>query len=421
MSLIVSKSAVVYFARSPFPVKSGSQWRCASVIRALMNKGYQITLVVGDVPEDFHKQSAYEFGIKEVLFAPPFQPYPAVPTLPVRALRKALRLVGYVHHSWKLPENLTFPQVLEKYQKEHGIPDVLVVTHADNTWIRQHLEAKIAILDVSDLISVSNRLFRHAMKQLVEEEGKLVSVAPGFVELAYYQNADFEPAEEEVEGCRGYDAVLMIAEKEQATLSRRIPEVRTTVIPPTVEIREWEHGTDVAPLFAAGPNPFNIQGLLLFKEKILPLILESAPDFQMVVTGDLLMEIPLPPEIRQLGLVPDLNAIYRTAGFAVVPTFGGTGQQIKVIEAMGAGLAVVAFNQRVDSGTIEDGVDGFLASDEAEFAEKVVRLWLSPELRERMGKAAREKARKYFSQDIMNQQIEKILYSCEARNQIRAR
>lgn len=53
--------------------------------------------------------------------------------------------------------------------------------------------------------------------------------------------------------------------------------------------------------------------------------------------------------------------IYQQAKFAICPLIGGTGQQVKIIEAMAHGLPVVALHNVSESSPIEHGVNGFIA------------------------------------------------------------
>jgi glycosyltransferase involved in cell wall biosynthesis len=69
---------------------------------------------------------------------------------------------------------------------------------------------------------------------------------------------------------------------------------------------------------------------------------------------------------------------------------------LSVIEAMASGLPVLGIQSVGVGDTVEDGTTGFLSSNsEAAFAARLARLCLDPDLRSRMGTAAREAAKKY--------------------------
>jgi len=92
------------------------------------------------------------------------------------------------------------------------------------------------------------------------------------------------------------------------------------------------------------------------------------------------------------------------------------GHPISVIEAMRAGLPVVATDMPGIRALITDGVEGLLTSDEpADIADALQRLLGDPELRGRMGAAARRRYELEFSASNMAQQVATI-YGEAAQN-----
>ena len=83
-----------------------------------------------------------------------------------------------------------------------------------------------------------------------------------------------------------------------------------------------------------------------------------------------------------------------------------------LIEAMMAGLPVVATEVGGVPELVEDGVTGFLVPprDPDALAEALQKLIANPELRRRMSQAGRKKALKEFTLDRMLQETEKGIY-----------
>jgi glycosyltransferase involved in cell wall biosynthesis len=69
----------------------------------------------------------------------------------------------------------------------------------------------------------------------------------------------------------------------------------------------------------------------------------------------------------------------------------------KALQYMGTGTPAVLSPVGMNASVIEDGVDGFLADDPEEWREKLEKLITDPDLRERMGRAAREKVMREYS------------------------
>lgn len=76
-----------------------------------------------------------------------------------------------------------------------------------------------------------------------------------------------------------------------------------------------------------------------------------------------------------------------------------------VLEAMAAGLPVVASDNAGNRDAVEDGVTGFLVRDEVGLLERCQQLIDDPALRRRMGEAGRARVRSGFALDRMLSQL----------------
>jgi glycosyltransferase involved in cell wall biosynthesis len=81
----------------------------------------------------------------------------------------------------------------------------------------------------------------------------------------------------------------------------------------------------------------------------------------------------------------------------------------KLIQYMAAGLPVIASPVGANSAIVEHGVNGFLAHDTQEWIKYFKILHNDPDLRQRMGKAGREKVKKKYSLEIAAPKLISIL------------
>jgi glycosyltransferase involved in cell wall biosynthesis len=81
----------------------------------------------------------------------------------------------------------------------------------------------------------------------------------------------------------------------------------------------------------------------------------------------------------------------------------------KLIQYMACGLPVVASPVGVNREIVQDGANGFLATDESDWREALARLIADPEMRSRFGKAGRSIAEADYSLEIQAPRLIEIL------------
>lgn len=124
-------------------------------------------------------------------------------------------------------------------------------------------------------------------------------------------------------------------------------------------------------------------------------------------------EADLENVILLLGKLPYSGVVVELLGsdIFVLPSLRVEGFPMILVEAMFAGLPVVATDVGGVSDAIEDGETGFLVKlgDTSGFAEKLNLLINNDELRDKMGKNALIKARREFGVDVMLDKYEKVI------------
>lgn len=110
------------------------------------------------------------------------------------------------------------------------------------------------------------------------------------------------------------------------------------------------------------------------------------------------------PEIVMTGNVPSDQVYPHAAMFDVLthPTYReGFGKVLQ--EAMGVGIPIITTDVPGPSEVVVDGKTGILveAKNSADLAEKMEQMYMDQNMREKMAKAGRERAEKYFDRPIM--------------------
>jgi glycosyltransferase involved in cell wall biosynthesis len=287
-------------------------------------------------------------------------------------------------------------------------PDIVWMNYSVFDPLVTHDEKRVYILDYHDLVSLNQKM-QKAVKST--SFSKLSGSAKNLEILNedFLEKKHFLPDESELRIIARYDKVIAISQKEADLLLQFDKEMDVTYLPATCSPVYCQNTYNNSAIFVTGPNVFNFQGLVYFGEKVLPSILKEIPDFDLWITGTCSEGLSAQRGISLLGFVDNLSDAYCCARFAVCPVLGGTGQQIKIVEAMAHGLPVVATRYSAGSSPITHGVDGFVATDASEFAGYCVRLWQDPDLCREMGSAARETVRMNYGEKVLREILEKIL------------
>jgi glycosyltransferase involved in cell wall biosynthesis len=127
-----------------------------------------------------------------------------------------------------------------------------------------------------------------------------------------------------------------------------------------------------------------------------------------------------PKNARFLGELgaEDVTALYRGARFLVFPSIWFETFGLVMAEAMSNGVPVVASRLGVMPDVVDDGVTGLLFNpgDADDLAEKMRKMWEDPELCGRMGRAAREKVMRTYTEDAYFDGIMKVYERAIRRN-----
>jgi len=151
----------------------------------------------------------------------------------------------------------------------------------------------------------------------------------------------------------------------------------------------------------------------------MPSILKEYPNVRLGICGDGVLRSQLESQILKLGISDSVKLLGKkdnvTGFLAVADIFvlpsRWEGLPIALLEAMSAGLPVVATRVEGVDEVVKDGEHGFLVSveDVNELANAILQLLENTELRLRMGAAAKTQILEYYTENIMCEQYSQIM------------
>jgi glycosyltransferase involved in cell wall biosynthesis len=145
-----------------------------------------------------------------------------------------------------------------------------------------------------------------------------------------------------------------------------------------------EHATGPVLAFVGNfQHPPNIRATTFFAEEVMPVLRRRYPSAEFLVYGSRmsgsLRELDGNNGVKVVGFVDDLRARLRSATAMVAPLFTGTGQRIKVLEALGAGALVIGTDLSVRGLGAIDGEHYYRANSPHEFVEAISRAFEYPD------------------------------------------
>ena len=294
-------------------------------------------------------------------------------------------------------------------------PDLLVASYAvsDPLVERSGLDRARCILDLPDLVSANKAMRRFLSKHLPPAPLHPSQASAELLDLECYAPLLRSGFAEELGICARYGRVLAVSRREADLVEARGGKAEhLPVCMPPVPL---DNSRDGAALLAAGPNAFNAQGYLWFAAGVLPRLRQQVPDFRLELTGALCKDVAPLEGIHPLGFVDDLRDVYSHARFSICPVFGGTGQQVKVVESMAHGVPVVALAGPARESPIRHGENGLVCANEEEFALSCAALWNDSRLRNRLGEAARATVASEASGSLYEERLVRIVREVQGR------
>jgi glycosyltransferase involved in cell wall biosynthesis len=214
---------------------------------------------------------------------------------------------------------------------------------------------------------------------------------------------------------RRYRSVVVMSKKDTELLGPSIPSV---IVGNGVDLDRYRAEPETPGqrlLFIGSFRHFpNITAYRFFTEQVWPLLRDQFPRLTVtVVCGpDHLLywrqfadsiEPPPDPRIQLFGFVADVRPLYVESNLVIVPTTVSAGTNVKVLEAMAMGRAVVSTTSGCAGLGLLHGHSVWVADGPAPFAAGVATLIVDSERRQQIAAAALGHARRNFGWEAIGE------------------
>jgi glycosyltransferase involved in cell wall biosynthesis len=223
-----------------------------------------------------------------------------------------------------------------------------------------------------------------------------------------------------------FDANVVFAELDVASVSETAPQARVVRIPLAFDLPEepLDPVGQQPPtiLFVGGFGHYpNVDAARWLAESIFPRVLERVPQSRLELVGDKPGE-----EVQRLaaeavavhGSVPDVTPYLDRAAVVVTPIRLGGSMRGKVLEALGAGKALVATPRAVEGLDAVAGVHYRLAATEDEIVAAASELLADAASRAALARSAREWACSHLTWDKSVSEFERLYASLSPRGAV---
>jgi glycosyltransferase involved in cell wall biosynthesis len=188
-----------------------------------------------------------------------------------------------------------------------------------------------------------------------------------------------------------FDQLIAISPvEEQIIKSEFCPAKPVLMLPITFETpKRKELATPKYDLLLVGSNSAaNVQGVEWFLQEAFPRIIESVPNVNVLIQGNLTRnpKIQSHPVVKKYGkkniflegFRENLAGVYADARIVICPIRQGTGMKVKVIEALAYGKPVVGTSIAFEGIDAADGEHAMISDNPYEFASSIVDLIADP-------------------------------------------
>jgi glycosyltransferase involved in cell wall biosynthesis len=210
--------------------------------------------------------------------------------------------------------------------------------------------------------------------------------------------------------------VFFFTERDNSEAHKLVANLRGYCIPLAIDTEKFQPGLNqtfqkkVCTNGSLNLYP-NLHGLIWFSNEVVPQILKTDPEvefYHIGAYGEACKEL-LHPAIKLVGYVPDITEQMHSGIIHAVPIKIGGGIRVKILNSMASGIPIVTTPMAAQGIAVEDHKDMFITDDSQNFAQAVLKLLNSPQIRNQFIKNCRAIINCYYSKDVVHQKIANVV------------
>lgn len=174
-------------------------------------------------------------------------------------------------------------------------------------------------------------------------------------------------------------------------------------------------------LFTGTSAARNLIALGQFLRNVFPLIQKEIPQAELIAGGNFNAKAQAKfknfRNVRFTGRLDDMRPLFNQSDVFIAPFEETHGSKLKVAEAMAMAMSIVSTPEGIRGFPLIDGESVFIAYNNEQFAEHVIRLLRNPVEREKTGALAREIALTSINWEILGIRLINIVKTTENASQ----
>jgi glycosyltransferase involved in cell wall biosynthesis len=399
------------------PVCGGSGWSTFELARGLRLRAHAVTIVQPRPGNRSGVREAAYDGLRVLEFGAPAPPIPYV-----RNYFKNERLYGTLG---AFMADLIGRERIDIMHGQHVMTCVPAITAARDASIPSvcTLRDYWPVCYWSDLIHTAEGMALcpgcSAMMMTRCVQPHAGALWPAALPMIPYMRANLRRKQQ---GLARADAIVAVSSTIAADLRARAPELagaRIEIIPNPVNVAALRRTAAAKPPPMTGPYALYLGKLAPNKgtATLVPIVERAALDWPLVIAGDgpdrdsiAAAAARSPREIRMIGWVDQEAAAtwMAHAAMLIFPSRGPASLSRVLIEASALGIPIAAMRTGGTGDIVIDEHTGLLSGSPEELADDIRRLREDPELRARLGAAARVHAASHFDAAAVVERVEQL-------------